>query len=76
MLFVWGGMGVGALFGGEPVVHFQEWATGCLGKGRNPVKTPKSREPVVHFLEWATGCLEKGRNQAKVPKSREPVVHF
>ena len=69
MLFVWGGMGAGAPFGGAPVVHFLEWTTGFPEKGRNQAFAPKSREPVVHFLEWATGCLEKGRNPGICPEN-------
>ena len=60
MLFVWGGMGADAPFGGAPVVHSEEWSTGFPEKGRNQAKAPKYRELVVHFEEWATGFPEKG----------------
>ena len=60
--FCVGRMGAGALFGGAPVVHFGEWSTGFLEKGRNQAKAPKRREPVVHFGEWSTSFPEKGRN--------------
>jgi len=58
------------------VVHFGEWTTGYLEKGRIPAKATKWREPVVHFKEWSTSYPEKGRNPAKAPKKLEPVVHF
>ena len=46
----------------ELVVHFGEWTTGFLGKGRIWANPPKRRELVVHSGEWTTGYLEKGRN--------------
>ena len=58
------------------MVHFGEWTTGFLGKGRIPAFAPKYRELVVHFQEWTTSFLEKGRNRANAPKKRELVVHF
>ena len=76
MLFVWGGMGAAAPFGGEPVVHFGEWSTGFPEKGRNQAKVTKCRELVVHFGEWTTSYPEKGRIRAFAPKRHELVVHF
>ena len=76
MLFVWGGMGAGALFGGAPGKRrksgqklrkgMSQWSTlesgplATLEMAENRAIAPKLRELVVHFGKWTTSFLEKG----------------